>query len=264
MKISIITINYNNGKGLEKTVNSVISQTYSDFQYIVIDGNSDDNSREILSRFDDEIDYWVSEPDSGIYNAMNKGITAAEGEYLLFLNSGDEFYNSEVLEKVNPFLATADLVSGSTYLIENGKKIIVNSPASLSFKHMYRYSIDHPSTFIRRSLFKTVGLYDEDLKIVSDWKWFITALAKYGALYKSIPLTIATFTADGISSQPQNKALLLAERKKVLDVEFPFFIKDYAELTEYEPYARNFLKLQRSRWVALGRKLGLLKNVDFS
>ncbi|SDL86192.1 glycosyltransferase family 2 protein [Chryseobacterium taihuense] len=263
MKISIITINYNNGTGLEDTIKSVINQTFADFQYIVIDGNSTDNSKEILNKFCDKINYWISEPDCGIYNAMNKGIAAAQGEYLLFLNSGDKLYNSQVLENVVPFLGSADLLSGHTNMNENEKFKVVKSLETITFKHFFRYSIDHPSTFIRRKLFDQIGNYDENLKIIADWKWFIIALAKFGVSYKSINCIVSTFKMDGISSRPENRKALLAERKKVLDEEFPFFVKDYSELIQYEPYAKNFLKLKNSRWVCIGRKIGLMKNITF-
>lgn len=263
MKISIITINYNDCNGLQQTIESVISQSYQEFEYIVIDGDSTDNSKTVLEKFSEKINYWVSEPDTGIYNAMNKGIGFAKGEYLLFLNSGDELYDSHVLQKMIPFLGSADLLSGYTNMDEESKKTVVKSQQIVTFKHMFRYSIDHPSTFIRKKLFDTIGKYDETLKIVSDWKWFIIAMAKYGVSYKSIDLIVSTFKTDGISSKPENRAQLLAERNKVLETEFPFFVKDYAELIEYEPYAKNFIKLQNSRWLSIGRKIGLMKNVNF-
>lgn len=263
MKISIITINYNNGNGLEDTIKSVINQTFTDFQYIVIDGNSSDNSKQVLDQHKDKISYWISELDSGIYNAMNKGISSAQGEYLLFLNSGDELYDDKVLEKVIPHLGSADLLTGHTNMNEGEKFKIVQSLETITFKQLFRYSIDHPSTLIRKNLFDKIGKYDENLKIVADWKWFIIAMAKFGASYKSIDCIISTFKMDGISSQPENRNAILAERKKVLEEEFPFFIQDYLDLVEYEPYAKNFLKLKNSRWVSIGRKIGLMKNITF-
>ncbi len=92
MKLSIITVNLNNKDGLQKTIDSVISQTFKDFEWIVIDGGSTDGSKELIEKYSDYISYWVSEPDKGIYNAMNKGIKVAKGDYLEFLNSGDIFF----------------------------------------------------------------------------------------------------------------------------------------------------------------------------
>ncbi|HMK06596.1 MAG TPA: glycosyltransferase, partial [Flavobacterium sp.] len=98
-KISIITINYNESEGLKKTIESVISQTFRDYEFIVIDGNSSDGSKDVIAQYNDKITYALSEPDSGIYNAMNKGIRAAKGDYVFFLNSGDRFLETHTLEK---------------------------------------------------------------------------------------------------------------------------------------------------------------------
>jgi glycosyltransferase involved in cell wall biosynthesis len=110
-KISIITINYNNREGLERTFDSVFSQNYTNFEYIVIDGASNDGSKELIDQFSDKITFWVSEPDKGIYNAMNKGIDQVNGEYVFFLNSGDVFLDSNSLEKVSEELHTDDIIS---------------------------------------------------------------------------------------------------------------------------------------------------------
>ena len=100
MKFSIITINYNNCEGLRRTIESVVNQTCHDFEYIIIDGGSTDGSVDVIKQYADQIDYWVSEPDKGIYNAMNKGVAVAKGEYCLFLNSGDSLHNNSALAKV--------------------------------------------------------------------------------------------------------------------------------------------------------------------
>lgn len=263
MKLSIITINYNDAKGFEKTVQSVVSQSFKDFQYIVIDGGSKDDSKNIIEKYTSKISYWISEPDKGIYNAMNKGIKQAIGDYILFVNSGDELYDSDVLNKISPYLGKADLISGNTNLIRKGVPEVTSSRKNLTFKDLFRYSIDHPSTFIRRSLFDSVGFFDEDLKIISDWKWFIIALAKQNASYLPIDVIVSTFVFDGISSLPENKAKLLAEREQVLQEEFSFFVQDYKKYIEIEEPAKNFEKLKNSGWVKLGRKLGLMKNVKF-
>ena len=93
MLFSIITINYNNSEGLRQTIDSVVSQTYHEYEYIVIDGGSTDGSVDIIGFFSDKVDYWVSEKDRGIYHAMNKGVAQAHGDYCIFMNSGDSFYN---------------------------------------------------------------------------------------------------------------------------------------------------------------------------
>ena len=109
MKLSIITINYNNLAGLQKTIESVVSQTFRDFEWIVIDGGSVDGSRELIERYANSFSYWVSEPDKGIYNAMNKGIVVAKGDYLLFLNSGDWLCDEMALERSFSHHPTKDI-----------------------------------------------------------------------------------------------------------------------------------------------------------
>ena len=115
MKFSIITINYNNVEGLRNTIKSVVNQTYTDYEFIIIDGGSTDGSVEVIKEYANIITYWVSEPDKGIYNAMNKGIEVANGEYLNFMNSGDCFYNNDVLQKVADYHLEKDMIVGHDY-----------------------------------------------------------------------------------------------------------------------------------------------------
>ena len=115
MKLSVITINFNNRDGLRKTIESVVNQTFKDFEYIIIDGGSTDGSVDVIKEYADRIDYWVSEPDKGIYNAMNKGIDVAKGEYCIFMNSGDCFYVNDVYENVFRELDGVDIIIGDSY-----------------------------------------------------------------------------------------------------------------------------------------------------
>ena len=112
MKYSIITINYNNKDGLKKTIESVINQSCKDFEYIIIDGGSTDGSVDVIRQYADRINYWISEPDKGVYNAMNKGVAQAHGEYLNFMNSGDCFSDNSVLENIAHSLCSYDIVTG--------------------------------------------------------------------------------------------------------------------------------------------------------
>jgi glycosyltransferase involved in cell wall biosynthesis len=200
--LTIITINYNNVDGLEKTMNSVFNQTYVEYEYIVIDGGSTDGSYEVLQNYDEKINYWISEKDKGIYNAMNKGIETSSGRYLLFLNSGDFLINDEVLEKASKELFNDfDFISGNLeYLTENGNLYIRKHPEKLTFSYLVSKTVSHPSTFIKREIFTQYGLYNETLKIVSDWEFFFKALGLNGATFKSIDITITHFDMSGISS----------------------------------------------------------------
>lgn len=262
-KISIITISYNNCDGLEKTIKSVISQNLNDFEYIVIDGDSKDGSKDIIEKYADKISYWVSEPDKGIYNAMNKGIKAANGEYLLFLNSGDELYNQHVISDVFNEIFDQDIISGNLFHIDDTNSDILISPENVDYKHLIYNTIWHPCSFIRRDKFELIGLYDENLKIVSDWKWFLLAIAKYNCSYKKINHVIAKFYADGISSNEENKELIKFEREKSLNEEFPLLLNLF---DEYERYFFNYHLVKKkynlllqSRIIIFLKKLGFYK-----
>jgi glycosyltransferase involved in cell wall biosynthesis len=153
-KLSIITVNYNNREGLQKTILSVLQQTSNCYEYLIIDGDSSDGSKEIIEDNKDRLSYWISEPDSGVYEAMNKGIRKAQGEYLLFLNSGDFFVNEKVLEIVFSIPHESDLLIGQCHVSLNGKVIYtVIPPPKLTFGFLYHQGIPHQSTFIKRELF---------------------------------------------------------------------------------------------------------------
>lgn len=231
MKISIITINFNNSEGLEKTIQSVAKQIYNNIEYLIIDGGSVDNSSAIAKSYEDKISYFISEPDNGIYHAMNKGIKQSTGDYLLFLNSGDQLIDELVIQKVIESGLIEDLVYGNLLFLDNKKEWTWSFSDILTFEHFYQSTIPHPSTFIKKQLFEKVGYYDENLKIVSDWKFFILATARFNCTYKHIPMIITAYTFDGISSRPENLKAIDIERSNVLKQEFPLFIKDYENLT---------------------------------
>ena len=189
MKISIITINYNNAVGLEKTINSVVQQNYK-LEYIVIDGGSTDGSQVIIERYKTNITHSLSEQDSGIYNAMNKGISLATGDYLLFINSGDILTKNTAIQEVVNRQCAEDLIICDLVYIKDGKKQIWIPENKLRFDSLYHHSIPHPSTFIKRALFDLIGPYDESLKIVSDWKFFMLAICKHNCTYKRLPFAI--------------------------------------------------------------------------
>jgi glycosyltransferase involved in cell wall biosynthesis len=200
-KLSIITINYNDRIGLEKTIQSVIGQSVSDFQYIIIDGASTDGSAQLLDKYADRIDFGISEKDSGIYNAMNKGARFADGDYLLFLNSGDELYDSDVIERVLPLLSGTDIICGSTLDYSEHESHLHIPPKNVSlFSFVGGSSLPHPSSFINRSLFEQIGGYHEEYRIVSDWCFFIEAIVLAHCSYATIPNIVTRFNCYGISS----------------------------------------------------------------
>lgn len=200
IKISIITINYNNRRGLLSTIHSVVEQMCKDFEYIVIDGGSTDGSVEVIMEYADKIDYWISERDRGIYHAMNKGIDQAHGEYCLFLNSGDTLYDSGVIHSVLPLL-TSDIVIGAIKKNASGyvKKVKVTEPLCL-LDFWFENPIPHQSTFIKRKICEKLH-YDESLKIVGDLKFFLQAIVSLKCKCQSIDCIVANFDENGISTQ---------------------------------------------------------------
>ena len=233
IKISIITINFNNSKGLVQTLDSVAQQTYNNYEHIIIDGASTDGSKSIIEQYKNKnphVTYWVSEKDEGIYNAMNKGITHAQGQYLLFLNSGD-YIEPNILEQAATSLTGTDIIYGNLYFIsESGHKylrIYPESPLSAALLLSPTFCLPHPATFIRRELFKD-QLYNEQYKIISDWEFWIKSILFKNRSTKHINLNISNFHEGGISS---NTTLANKERTKILSDLFPQKVLE--ELSEF-------------------------------
>lgn len=232
-KISIITINYNNKAGLQKTIDSVFSQTSKDYEFILIDGDSNDGSKELLQQHQDKFTYWVSERDKGIYHAMNKGIRAAKGDYLLFLNSGDYLAEDTMLEKIEAQIdGRYDIYYGDIIFdeINNRRKIVF--PEILTFDFFFRDNLSHQSSFIKRELFDQIFYYNEDFKIVSDWEFLIYAICKHNASYKHMDLLTTIYDGSGYSSNPNNYRTVYAERGISLKKHFPTFITDYEQISQ--------------------------------
>lgn len=267
MKLSIITINYNNASGLKKTMESVLSQTSCEFEYVVIDGNSTDGSIELIRRFDlfhlhskkdrgERQFTWISESDNGIYHAMNKGIKIAKGEYLQFLNSGDIFTSPDVTERMLSYLTSTTRESfGANILYGNMLKQLPTRilrdrgfegrmPTLLDF---YTGTLNHSPAYIRRSLFDTYGLYDETLRIVSDWKWYLQVLVMNNVQVDYIDIDVSIFDMNGISNA--NLELEKQERGQVLSDILPISI-----LTDYESWAYNIDQIKRVNRYLLTRK----------
>lgn len=238
MKLSIITINYNNKEGLLKTIQSVVSQTIKEFEWVVIDGGSTDGSKELLDEYAPNISYYVSEPDGGIYNAMNKGIKASHGEYLQFLNSGDSLHDNNTIEKVLPLLVDKDIYVGRINSIGKENASIEEqsdfSPEGILRKLTFTW-LPHQASFIRRSVFETYGFYREDMKIVSDWWAYYRSLVIGNASIESIPVIIADYDTTGISATHRSRAL--SEQERLLG-EYPpisvyyHFYKDNKDIIE--------------------------------
>jgi glycosyltransferase involved in cell wall biosynthesis len=216
MKLSVITINYNDAEGLETTISSLTCQRFRDFEHIVVDGGSTDESVDVIKRHESFIARWVSEKDRGIYHAQNKGWQMANGEYLLFLNSGDSLVSEDTLEQAFTMVNRSDIVYGDLIIVEpDGSEKRRSMPDRMGVMHLYKDTIWHPASFIKSRLFREYGGYDEHFRIVADYEFFCRMILQKKASYQHIGLPVARFQATGISSDPAKKTPLEAERREV-------------------------------------------------
>ena len=259
MKLSIVTINWNNADGLEKTMQSVASQTFKEFEYVVIDGASTDDSVKVIKTHENGFDYlkWVSEPDAGIYNAMNKGIRMASGDYIQILNSGDYLAAPDVTERMLKALKEKDVPSilygNMVKCFPDGHRLVDKCFAGqeITMLGMYTGTLNHDPAYIRRDLFEKYGYYDESLKIVSDWKWYLQAIIFGGEKPKYVDVDVTLFDMTGISENGgQNRNLIDQEKRTVLEQLInPQFLRDY------DNYASDIYLMRRVRRHKLAYKM---------
>ncbi|MEJ7557200.1 MAG: glycosyltransferase family 2 protein [Pedobacter sp.] len=244
-KFSIVTVNYNDKKGLEKTVQSVINQSFGDYEFLIIDGGSNDGSQEVLIKYADRIKY-ISEADNGIYHAMNKGIKMATGAYILFLNSGDTLNDNNVLQQVNYEIdGSKDLYFGDILFQERTKTRKITSPDVLTFNFFFTENLPHQASFIKKELFTSIFYYNEEFKIVSDWEFLIYSVCKANITYKHLPIIVSLYDGTGLSSDPNNYVMMYAERDVVLQKHFPAFLSDYAKISLFKQRrVKQFLRIK--------------------
>lgn len=233
MILSIVTINYNNAEGLKKTLASVTAQTVTEFEHVVVDGASTDGSADIIREYAEKASYpvrWVSEPDKGIYNAMNKGLRMASGEYIEILNSGDTFATKEstaqMQDALKQTLFPPILYGNMLKDYGDGKLVRDNCGGTLfrpnSFLYFYKGTLNHDCAYIRRSLFEKYGYYNEEMRICSDWEWYVKAIAIGGekTVYANVDVTI--FDMEGVSeSGGKNRDVIIQERRGYLEQVLP-------------------------------------------
>lgn len=247
MKLSIITVNYNDKVGLKKTIESVVCQAYTDYEYIIIDGGSTDGSYDIIKQYEEQISYWVSERDKGIYNAMNKAIDVAQGEYCIFMNAGDTFCSPMTLADVFAIDCSEDIICGNTVTVEKRKP----APEEITFRFMFSNAICHQSAFIKTSLMAKYK-YDEKYRIVSDRKFFLQALILDNCSYKKVSVDIVNYDITGYSAE--NPVLSRLEYDKVLEELFPSRILcDYGreikgDLYGEMPYDKLFVEIRNRHY----------------
>ncbi len=216
--ISVITINFNNAAGLEKTISSVVSQSFQDFEFLIIDGNSSDNSIDIVKQTS-RVNYWVSEKDNGIYDAQNKGIKHAKGDYLLFLNSGDTLFNVDVFQSLSDFSneKKCGIIYGNTNVINEYKNNnILCPPEKLDLNYLFRHNINHQACFIKRTLFDKYGLYNLKYKICADFDFFFKVFIDASETYCYHNYTVCNYEIGGLSSNKENYDLVVSEKQSIL------------------------------------------------
>jgi len=237
MKFSIVTVCKNSEKTIEKAILSVLNQTCKDYEILIIDGVSDDKTLEILDKYKDKIAHIVSEPDEGLYDAMNKGISKASGEYLYFLNSDDVLYDENVLEKVKTKIENNvfDVVYGDI-CVKNIETEEVSLQKHNKFNKIYllKNTPCQPGTFYHRNAFEKYGIFDKNYKIVSDHEWFLRVFLKNKPSYLYLGFAVNIFSTGGISTSPKREKMLIDERNKMLGEYFsPFERKSYEFLSKY-------------------------------
>jgi len=267
MKLSIITINYNNLEGLQRTIQSILSQTWKDFEWIVIDGGSTDGCVELLEQHKEHFSYWCHEKDNGVFHAMNKGIAKAKGEYLNFMNSGDTFYEADTLEKV--FSMAVDEKVGVYYgdyyeSFRDGHLKERLLPQNLDLRFIMHMPINHQSAFIKRTLLTEQG-YDESYRIVSDWKAFIQWLVA-GVPFCHLDLHVAKFDMEGINQSMEEKKNIELERmyQEAIPPAVRIVINQYEEYLHYSTLQRSLqlFKTKRIYFSIIARVVKMLYNID--
>ena len=220
-KISIITIVYNNVKDIEYTIQSVIKQSFQDIEYIIIDGASNDGTLDVIERYKERIDLVVSEKDEGIYHAMNKGLSHATGDYVLFLNSGDEFFDVNTLQNIFDRNDDADIYYGETKLIDENRNIIGNrrhkAPKQFDWKSFrYGMSICHQAIYVKRALTEP---YDRQYQLSADVDWVIR-MAKKADKIVNVKTYVARYLVGGMSQQRHKQSLI--ERYEIFKKHYGF------------------------------------------
>jgi glycosyltransferase involved in cell wall biosynthesis len=204
--ITLITVVFNGAATLEHTIRSVIEQTYDNVEHIIIDGGSTDATLDILRKYQDDIDYWVSKEDAGIYDAMNKGIVLARGDYIGMLNSDDYFANPSALEKITTCLkeGNVDAVFSCLDIVDpaNLDRLVRKYRISRFSPFMLRIGImpPHPTFYCKKSCYEKAGPYRTDYRIAADFEMLVRLLLKYQITWKFIDETTVKMRSGGLSS----------------------------------------------------------------
>lgn len=247
MKISVVTVCFNAKETIEETFISIFNQTYKNIESIVIDGASTDGTIDVIKRYEDQIAHFISETDEGIYDAMNKAIKLATGDFIIFLNANDVFYDSNVVEKVvNTLIANPDakiLFGNSHFVFEDKLNYQIHTYEKIKNDYSIIFNnICHQSIFYHHSLFDEFGNYSNEFKIYADWDFNIRCLFlnKVFAIY--LPIIISKFQLGGICSNSESKEICKKERKLLLK-KYNFNGLLYSKLLEKLLKFKNIAKI---------------------
>lgn len=234
--LSIVTINLNNQAGLEKTLASVAAQTWKDFEIHVLDGGSTDGSVEVIQNYEHLLTSWVSEPDGGIYPAQNKGIQKSNGEYILFLNSGDWLRQPDSLEQIFRNNPQADLIYGDVYFWKSGQpEYRKENQENLTALFLLLDTLCHQIQILKRSLFEEYGLYRENLRVVADYEFLVKILIKHRCSFQYYPVPLATVDLDGDGYRPEMADHVWNSRKAIQEKQWdPLTLRDLLRIPTLE------------------------------
>jgi glycosyltransferase involved in cell wall biosynthesis len=240
-QLTIITVNLNNFHGLKRTIQSVRDQKLKNYEFIVVDGVSKDGSVECIEENRDIIHTAIVEKDKGIYDAMNKGIGLAKGKYVIFLNSGDFFYNDDVLQEVFENQRDEDIIYGHVLSAGNVRRV----PEKVTASFILRRSLNHQGSFIKKTLFDDLGLYETRFRYDADWAFFIRAILGKKCSTYYVDRVIAVFEGGGMSSKRDFSNY--KEQTEVIQYAYPEmhdFYKDYMDLVLIK---KEWMNIQNSR-----------------
>lgn len=259
MKLSIITINRNNAAGLRKTMESVFTQTYRDFEYIVVDGASTDDSLDVIKEYESVHSLnvhsfnftWLSEPDTGIYNAMNKGLRMSHGEYTLMLNSGDFLVDEKVLNHILPELDGTDIIQGNLISEKEGNEIVNRGygKSEIDIFDILKGNFLHQASFCKKELFEKFGYFDESYRSSADTKFFMECLGRHDATYRYIDLDITNYDLTGISADKSEKWVRCREEELDRIIKEVFSKRIYAFMQENDKKVRLYNELHTHKLI---------------
>lgn len=257
MHLSVVTVNLNNREGLQKTIDSVQKQRFRDFEFIVVDGASTDGSINLIKQMADQSDEnfrWISEPDSGVYEAMNKGIRLSEGEYLLFLNSGDFLIDDRVFENVFSKGHTADILTGKCNVSQKGEVIhTTNPPENITFGFLYNHGLAHQSTFIRRDAFQKYGMYSEDFRYNADIEFWYRTIILQNCSTETLPFIITDYNNHGISTKEKSSETY---RKEMIDILSHPVLQKF--VPDYDLWRKQHIEMEPFHWARSNKVINYL------